>query len=292
MGTMISLSLNGIDIDYGKNRYWTNHHWLFPPNSITNAVYRYADEVTEVKPAFQVALDEARFRLCHLGYSLHETKTKFERSVARWNRTAELNLTFNEFRDTLTGLDFASLTPAGMEAYGYDFRDLVIERLAGWDADGALLEDFIKEHLDFTLLLRCLAECSDNRQMILRWHHQDLVDSGWATVEDLTEVDREVSIINHTMLIGRLQDYSGAYFVEDFDRWLEAKGVARNTPYSKLEKSGAAKAVTMTLPGAVRNMIHHPENPHNALSDDDLRDSIECLLRVVRHLPTGLPGIT
>ena len=179
-----------------------------------------------------------------------------------------------------------------MEAYGYDFRHLVIERLAGWDADGALLEDFIKEHLDFTLLLRCLAERSDNRQMILRWHHQDLVDSGWVTLEDLTEVDREIAIINHTMLIGRLQDYSGAYFVDDFDRWLEAHGVDRNTPYVKLERSGAAKAVTMTLPGAVRNMIHHPENPHNALSGDDLRDSIECLLQVVKRLPTGLPGIT
>jgi hypothetical protein len=30
------LSLNDINIDYGKNRYWKGHYWLFPPGSEAN----------------------------------------------------------------------------------------------------------------------------------------------------------------------------------------------------------------------------------------------------------------
>lgn len=291
MGTMISLSLNGVDIDYGKNRYWTNHHWLFPPDSITDIDYHYADDITETKPGFQTTLGEARFRLCHLGYSLHETRTKFERAVARWNRTANLQLTFEEFRGVLANLNFVSLSETDMEPYVYDFREFLLRRLLSrWDTEDALLEDFLSEHLDFTLMLRCLAERPENLSLMLRWHHQDLVDSGWATIDDLTEVDRAAFIINHTMLVGRLQDQAQILRMDEFDRWLVSEGLARNVPYTKVTSNGL-QTKHSTLPGAVRNMIHHPENPHNILRDDALRDSVELLLEVARRLPTPLPGI-
>lgn len=77
MGTAITLSLNGIDIDYGQDRSWRRHHWLFPPDSITEIDYLYADDVTETKSGFETALEKTRFRLCHLGYSLQETRTRF-----------------------------------------------------------------------------------------------------------------------------------------------------------------------------------------------------------------------
>lgn len=57
VGTEITLSLNGIDIDYGKNRYWRSHYWLFPPGSLKQDVgYRYANDVVEEKPGFQTTL--------------------------------------------------------------------------------------------------------------------------------------------------------------------------------------------------------------------------------------------
>lgn len=290
MGTMISLSLNGIDIDYGKNRYWTNRHWLFPPDSITDIEYRYADGITETKPGFQTTLDEARFRLCHLGFSLHETRTKFDRAAARWNRTADLQLTFDDFFHVLVDLDFASLTEADMEQHIYDFRRFLLERLSRWDTDDALLEDFVIEHLDFTLVLRCLAERPESLDLMLRWHHHDLIETGWATLDDLTEVDREMLIINHTMLVGRLQDQEQILRMDDFDKWLAGRGLARDVPYTTMTANGP-KTKNWTLPGAVRNMIHHPENPHNVLDDDALRNSVELLLEVARKLPVPLPGV-
>lgn len=291
MGTAIRLSLNGIDIDWGKNRYWKSHHWLFPPGSLTDVPYLYARGAIKTKPGFQTTLDEAHFRLCHLGYSLQETKTRFDTAVTRWNRTADLRLAFADFRTALTRVDFTSLTPADLEPYVWDFRAFIVNLLAEWDTDGALLEDFIAG-LDFALTLRVLADRVESRSLPLRWHHQDLVDSGWVSLDDLTDIDRRTFVVNHTVLYGRLQDYAGVTAVRAFDSWLATYGLPQTTPYSRMRQDGTMARETTTLPTAVRNMIHHPENPHNVLSDDTLRESIELLLRTAKRLPRPLPGLT
>ncbi|MGO4145218.1 HEPN/Toprim-associated domain-containing protein [Paenarthrobacter sp. YAF11_1] len=287
---MISLALNGIEIDWGKNRYWSGHHWLFPPGSITEIEYLYAGGISERKPGFQTTLNESYFRLCHLGYSQQETKTKFEAAVARWNRTADLRLSFEDFRSVLAGVDFASLTSKDLEPYVWDFRGFLLNLLSPWDREYASLEDFIRG-LDVALTLRVLAERVENRSLPLRWHHQDLVDSGWVSLDDLTDIDRPTYIVNHTVLYGRLQDYAGATRVGAFDNWLANRHLARATYYTEIRPDSTLAVKKTTLPTAVRNMIHHPENPHNLLSDDNLRDSVELLLGLVKLLSTPLPGL-
>lgn len=291
MGTMISLALNGIDIDWGKNRYWKSHHWLFPPGSLTDVDYLYADDVIERKPGFETTLNEAYFRLCHLGYSQQETKMKFEAAVVRWNRTSTLNLSFADFRDALTSVAFASLTSADLEPYLLDFRRFVGNLLAAWDTEDASLEDFI-ESLDSTLILRVLADREENRSLPLRWHHQDLIDNGWASLADLTDIDLPIFIVNHTVLYGRLQDYAKAADLDEFDKWLVGNGLSRATPYSRIKRDGKVVTKKTTLPTAVRNMIHHPENTQNdILSDADLRESTELLLGIVKRLSPPLLGV-
>lgn len=61
-----------------------------------------------------------------------------------------------------------------------------------------------------------------------------------------------------------------------------AHGLANTIPYARVLKDGSLKHERLTLPVAVRNMIHHPENPNNALSDDDLKQSVEMLLIVTK----------
>lgn len=275
----------------GKNRYWKGHHWLFPPGSLTDIEYSYAHDVVQTKPGFQTTLNEAYFRLRHLGYSLQETKTKFDAAVSRWNRTADLRLSFEDFRSALTGIDFASLPSADLEPFLWDFRAFVTSLLAAWDTDEAQLEEFIA-NLDFALTLRMLADRVESRSLPLLWHHQDLIESGWASLDDLTDIDRRTFIINHTMLSGRLQDHAGKTTVKAFDTWLAGHGLPKATPYTKVNLDGTMTNETTTLPTAVRNMIHHPENPYNALSDDDLRESVESLLQIAKLLPSPLPGLT
>jgi hypothetical protein len=287
---MIALSLNNIDIDYGKNRYWRSHHWLFPPGSLKDIEYRYASDLVETQPGFETTLEEVRFRLRHLGYSHQETKQQFEAAVARWNRTANLGLTYDDFRAALMDIDFASLTFDDLMPHDLDFRMFVLYVLASWDTDDAFLSDFIFG-LDFTITLRVLADRLENRSLPLRWYHQDLIDSGWASLEDLTDIDRRSYIVNHTIFVGRLQDFAGKTTMAAFDNWLFSRGLPRSTPYERLRQDGSTTQETTTLPTAVRNMIHHPENTNNTLRDDDLRQSIELLLEVAKGLPTSLAGL-
>ena len=235
-------------------------------------------------------MDEARFRLRHLGYSLQETQAKFDSAVSRWNRTADLRLSFGDFHRALTSIDFGTLTPPALEPFIWDFRAQVRSWLTAWDTDGAGLEDFIAG-LDFAITLRTLADRPANGPLPLRWHYQDLVESGWVALEDLTDIDRQTFVIDHTRLYGRLQDHAGKATVKGFDAWLAGHGLPKMTAYSKVNSDGTVTPETTTLPTAVRNMIHHPENPNNVLSDEDLRESVESLLRVVKALPTPLPGL-
>lgn len=108
---MIELMLNHICIDSGKSRYFTPHSWLFPPGSIKPVQYIYADNVIETKPGFQVELDAVLFRLNHLGYSMQETKSRYDGQLARWNRTQDLQLPFEEFYRRVASIRFCSRPP-------------------------------------------------------------------------------------------------------------------------------------------------------------------------------------
>ncbi|WP_432245630.1 HEPN/Toprim-associated domain-containing protein [Arthrobacter sp. G.S.26] len=290
MGSAITLTLNGIDIHYGKNRNWISHHWLFPPGSLTDVETRYAGDVVEVQPGFRTTLNEAYFRLCHLGYSQQETKVKFEATVARWNRTADLRLSFADFHDAITRIDFAALTSEDLEPYIWDFRAFVVDVLSAWDSEDAFLEEFIAD-VDFALILRVLAERAESRPLPLVWHHHDLVENGWASLEDLTDIDLQTFIVNHTRLYGRLQDRAEESRPHKFDGWMAQYGVHKTTLYRRLKEDGSVVEERTTLPTAVRHMIHHPENQHNDLTGDKIRNSIELLLGIAKRLPRPLPGL-
>jgi len=289
MGTPITLSLNGVTIDWGQGRYWNSHIWLFPPGSLVETEYIYAGNLVERKPGFETTLGEARFRLDHLGYSTAETRKRFEFALLRWNRTADLKLSFDEFRDALLGIDFAALTDADLEPYIWDFRRFLVARLARADAEESFLEDFVIG-LNVNVILRVLADRIDSGLLPLRWHTHDFIENaGTATLDDLVDIDFETCMANHTMLFGRLQDHSGADGEMAFDKWLRKQGLQQSTPYTRLY-AGRVVQKMWTLPTAVRNMIHHPENTYNVLTDEELRQSIEQLLDVAKGLPSPLPG--
>ncbi|GAA4695809.1 hypothetical protein APR04_002609 [Promicromonospora umidemergens] len=220
MGSVITLSVNGVDLDWGKNRSRENHYWLFPPGSLTEIEYVFVDGYVERKPGFQTTLEEARFRLRHLGYSQHEAEAKFSEAVTRWNRTSDLRLSFEGFRSALTSTDLAAPSPSAARRTADDNLWTRISRLFAPGGLGESMTDNFIRTLDIGIALRVLADRDENLPLPLRWHHQDLIDGGWASLEDVTDIDRRDTIINHTMLVGRLQDHVGVHTVSGFDAWL------------------------------------------------------------------------
>lgn len=290
VGTMIILSLNQVPVDYGKNHCWTSHAWLFPPGSDQDVPYIYADNVVEVRPGLSAPLDQVRFRMDHLGYSLDETRDRYNAALERWNRTYALRLPFDRFLAASASIDFAALTQQDQEDFEYDLAVLLLRILESTDpqeddfedeeAGFSGIEDFVRERVPIHVLVRCLAERSDNLALPLTWGYQDLVESGWEDRSTMMEIDRTQITLNLVRLYGRLQDQSGCHSIADFDRWLASRGVPCGTRYFE-ERPNGTRAKTLTLPSAVRNMIHHPENPNQFLTDAQLEQAIELLLQVV-----------
>jgi hypothetical protein len=51
--------------------------------------------------------------------------------------------------------------------------------------------------------------------------------------------------------------------------------------HARQTKNGQTTTETLSLPVAVRHMIHHPENQHNTLSKDQISESVELLLTLI-----------
>lgn len=315
MGTMIELSLNGTPIDYGKNHYWTSHAWLFPPNSEQQHPYVYACDTENERqsenepprtwiarhPALVAPLEQVRRRMNLMGYSLNETRSAYDAILGRWNRTHDLRLSFDHYLDVVTRVDFTTITEQDQFDFGYDIRNHLLRlfevsapqnedapnfwnRTFSGDEDGHAnrtgnLEDFLLERLPAHIMIRCMADRPGNLTLPLAWCYHDLVDSGWETKETLLEIDRNEYVLNLIRLYGRLQDYSGHSKIARFDDWLFKHDVPRETKYIRALE-GRTKEESLTLPTAVRHMIHHPENRNQILTDTQLQEAVEELVTV------------
>lgn len=75
------------------------------------------------------------------------------------------------------------------------------------------------------------------------------------------------------------------YYEEDFEKYLISKGIMQDQSYVRLKKDGTTENQVRTLPTKIRNIIHHPENPHNAIyTVQDLELSAEKLIILLKSL--------
>ncbi len=82
-----------------------------------------------------------------------------------------------------------------------------------------------------------------------------------------------------TIAIDEDQDNSGA---KNFDNWLEKKDCEKSKTWIRIKKDGTKSSESATLQTYIRNKVHHPENPHNAIyTSDELRDSIIQMRNIV-----------
>lgn len=68
------------------------------------------------------------------------------------------------------------------------------------------------------------------------------------------------------------------YSEKNFDDYLVRNGIPQDKSYIRLKKDGTTEDQMRTLPTLIRNVIHHPENPHNSYTQDDLVASVNKLI--------------
>ena len=122
------------------------------------------------------------------------------------------------------------------------------------------------------------------------------LEPGYLHYPSLNEVNyiafNETSEEYHNELYGVLQaiaigECESNSKEKGFDEWLELKGISRKTPYIKLDNMGNSKTpYNVTLPTLIRNVIHHPENPNNRYTKDQLICSINSLRETYKNCTT------
>lgn len=70
------------------------------------------------------------------------------------------------------------------------------------------VDDFLIESLDPYTLLRLFCENSENLKYNIEWQYIDIIESGWASYQDIEEFDKKDFIIDHNKLYGELQLYA------------------------------------------------------------------------------------
>lgn len=69
-----------------------------------------------------------------------------------------------------------------------------------------------------------------------------------------------------------------------FDNWLANNGIAQDKQYIRLKNDGTTVKKNKTLPGYIRNIVHHPENTHNhKYTSDELRRSIKAMVSLLQN---------
>lgn len=226
MGTMITLGIGLMEIDWGKNNSFKDHSVLFKPSDVQPIPYYYVDTdsdnlITEMKEGYARKLSSIKMRLDLLGYNLVSIKRMFEETVCEHEEMGyKIKLSFDTFYDVLRNIDISKVDTVKFAAEyyenGYDFgeyvRKCVLESpqikekifLEYGDSENRKYErpefelsEFL-ENLDPYITLRILADNPQNGEQEIQWSYADVVEEGWVHRDEVIKelpAERRILIV-------------------------------------------------------------------------------------------------
>ena len=208
VGSIITLGLESLELDWGKNSYYHNHSRLFLPSDVAQAQYHYVDHdteqtIVEEKPAFVRPLRSVLRRLELLGYTLTGCRRAFEESVALIpDHFSEPCLDFTLFARVVAAVDPARMSLPDLSE-GCDLGEYVVRNILADPEFTKTAEELSSltvddgtffENLDPYITLRLLGENPANLDRQVIWRYADVVEGGWAAddqvYEGLYDMDR------------------------------------------------------------------------------------------------------
>jgi hypothetical protein len=194
MGSIITLGLNHLELDWGKNGVVNNHSKLFLPGDVRGVTYYYADNEREIKPGYARSLRSVVKRLELLGYSITRCKHRYQdlqKETPHW--CSGSSISFDVFARILKAIDIERVQIP--ETGDYSFGEFAATILADPEfvKASAKLKGFKKwdgeffENLDPYLVIRLLAENPKNLNLDVVWRFADVVEAGWVQQDALYE---------------------------------------------------------------------------------------------------------
>ena len=209
MGSVISLSVGRLEIDWGKNVNFADHSPLFQPSDLAQVPYYYVDEddpcdgegeynlVTVMKEGLSKPLEQVIDRVALLGFTVRQARREFE-FLSRFHDLNPAKFCFEQLATALSTVDVTS----GSADYGADddfgelFRRYLFDRLGLEETVGdpgyvRYAASEAMENLSPYAVLNLVAQNPSACGLSVSWRFADLEEGGWADrTEFLKTVDR------------------------------------------------------------------------------------------------------
>lgn len=224
MGTMITLGIGCMEIDWGKNSTYTDHSVLFTPSDVKPIPYYYVNSdsnelYTEMKEGYSRKLSKIKRRLDLLGYSLARIKDMYIEHVKEHEEYGyEIKVSFELFYDIIKSLYIPNFNTAKSSVEyvenGYDFGEYVkkciltdiqikekIISAYGSNNEYERLESdlaYFMESINPYITLRILSENPNNNDYDVYWSFADVVENEWVKRETIVkelEEDKKILIV-------------------------------------------------------------------------------------------------
>jgi hypothetical protein len=196
MGSMITLRLGRLEVDWGKNAVFRNHSALFDKSDLAEAEYFYTDDQIIVQPAYVRKLSRVIPRLELLGFSLDGCRTAYAEALRHVpNYYPKVNIQFDAFRQALCAVDLDRVRNDEYDG-GFDlgeFAEYVLSDPEFKRVSAALSSEVTRddgtffENLDPYVILRLLSENPTNLKRDLVWGIHDVIAGGWVENDEVFE---------------------------------------------------------------------------------------------------------
>jgi HEPN/Toprim N-terminal domain 1 len=195
MGSLITLSIGRLEVDWGKNNFFTNHSKLFLQDDIKLTKYYYACS-NEDKPAYSRPLASVVRRLELLGYNIGHCRELYE-DLAKTlpDEYADTDVSFDQFAKLLASVRVGKVRLPQPDE-GYELGEFTLDnilkdpefvkrlpQLKGYSRTEATFF----ENLDSYIVLRLLAENEHNLGEEVVWRYGDVVEGGWVNEDEIYE---------------------------------------------------------------------------------------------------------
>ncbi len=195
MGSMITLRIGKMELDWGKNNMFNNHSCLFQKKDIKMVPYFYSDDDIEYRKGLSKNIKSVKRRLDLLGYSLHDIEEIFNEDLKSINELDNISIpiSFNDYYNTVKNIDINSINMTSEEYdYKYDLGEYVrkcviseINKLSTFsEYEYYDIREFL-QNLHPYITLRILSENKKNHNLNIIWEYADVVENGWILEEDI-----------------------------------------------------------------------------------------------------------
>ncbi|SPO54125.1 conserved protein of unknown function [Pseudomonas sp. JV551A1] len=193
MGSIVSLTIGGIEIDWGKNNRFINHSKLFLPTDRTILSEHEHNGTRYTLYGYRRALRDVIPRLELYGYSAKTIQKIWDENVSYYPEYyPKFELPFEQFAKVIKNVTIAPRTGSD-QGYDYDLGEFAQEMLnlpeyyqlkKAVNSNSADLLSFF-ENLDPYIQLWLLSTNLENQNLYLEWHTDSIIKGGWTTEDDL-----------------------------------------------------------------------------------------------------------